>query len=186
MLRVLLINVNFEGREFSFHPLLGVLLERKAGDFNPTAPKVLGNSDPLRQILLPYELKAPANQDFQHQVAIGVMAKLVAHVTVWCCARGFLLVKLLGMIRIPIFHDSATAISCFRRVFPQKQNKLCMPRALFAAITSSKFKEHGILVIGGFLPSRSMHAWIIEDGTLADCSDDIWINYQPVAVLSYA
>jgi hypothetical protein len=41
-----------------------------------------------------------------------------------------------------------------------------------------------VVVIGVFLPSRAMHAWTIEGNQMADPYDDIWINYQPVAMLS--
>jgi len=40
-----------------------------------------------------------------------------------------------------------------------------------------------VIFIGVFLPSKSMHAWIIEDGIQPDPSDTMWINFQPVAVL---
>ena len=42
-----------------------------------------------------------------------------------------------------------------------------------------------MIFIGVFLPTKLMHAWIIESGELADQFDDIWINFQPVAAIYY-
>jgi hypothetical protein len=48
---------------------------------------------------------------------------------------------------------------------------------------SRKFADMGVVLIGVFLPSRSLHAWIIEDGMQPDSSDKQWINFQPVAAV---
>jgi len=42
-----------------------------------------------------------------------------------------------------------------------------------------------VIFIGVFLPSNTMHAWIIEDGKIVDPYDGIWLNFQPVAALYY-
>ena len=86
--------------------------------------------------------------------------------------------------RIPIFENSNQAIVIFREITKDKnQSDLCLPRSFFAAVTSKKFKESGAVFIGVFLPSTSMHAWVIEDNIQPDFEDNIWFNYQPVAVL---
>jgi hypothetical protein len=84
----------------------------------------------------------------------------------------------------PVLQDSSEAIALFRKEtkeFPQ--NTLCLPRSLFAASASQRFADTGVLFIGVFLPSRSMHAWILEDGRQPDADDQMWINFQPVAAL---
>jgi hypothetical protein len=60
-----------------------------------------------------------------------------------------------------------------------------MARCLFAASTSKLFREKGAILIGVFLPTNSLHSWIIEEGKIADPNDNIWINYQPIAMIVY-
>ena len=84
----------------------------------------------------------------------------------------------------PLLQDSSEAIALFRKETTQfPQNTLCLPRSLFASSASRRFAEAGVLFIGVFLPSRSMHAWILEDGRQPDADDQMWINFQPVAAL---
>jgi len=84
----------------------------------------------------------------------------------------------------PIFEDAGEAIRFFRQYkCGDIQNDLCLPRSLFAANTSKKFKDNGVVFIGVFLPSKSMHAWVIEDEIQPDPFDTMWINFQPVAAI---
>ncbi len=85
---------------------------------------------------------------------------------------------------IPLYDDAKQAIEAFYRIYPvDRQDSLCLPRALFAAAMSKKFRKNGVVFIGVFLPSKSMHAWIIEDGIQPDVNDNIWINFKPVAAI---
>ena len=98
----------------------------------------------------------------------------------------FTLGKVLTDLGRSNFSNSNEAIAYYRKhIYPNRQNDLCLPRVLFAAATSKIFKESGVIFIGVFLPSKSMHAWIIEDGAHTDPEDGIWLNYQPVAALYY-
>ena len=84
----------------------------------------------------------------------------------------------------PFFNKSSDAINFFHQATPSgDRSKLCLPRALFAAKASKSFKDNGVILIGVFLPSRQMHAWIIEDGQQADPYDNIWHLYRPVAAI---
>ena len=84
----------------------------------------------------------------------------------------------------PKWADAAEAIVAFRnQTAGFDQNVLCLPRALFAARMSKKFAEKGVVLIGAFLPSRSLHAWILEDALQPDPRDRQWINFQPVAAI---
>jgi len=85
---------------------------------------------------------------------------------------------------VPLFPTSREAMLFFRQQIRGDQNELCLARSFFAAKTSQQFKKMGVVVIGVFLPSRSMHAWVMEGDQAADPFDDIWINYQPVALLA--
>lgn len=84
----------------------------------------------------------------------------------------------------PFFNRSSDAINFFHEATPSSErSKLCLPRSLFAAKTSKSFKDAGVILIGVFLPSRQMHAWIIEDGQQPDPYDNIWHLYRPVAAI---
>ena len=96
----------------------------------------------------------------------------------------FLWARLYASWRVPLFANAREATLFFRKHAEGDQEELCLARALFAAKTSRRFTENGVVVIGVFLPSRAMHAWVIEDNDIADPYDGIWINYQPVAMLS--
>lgn len=80
--------------------------------------------------------------------------------------------------------NAIQAIRLFRRLYPSSiQEELCLPRAVFAARMSQRFKESGVIFIGVFLPTRSMHAWVIEDNIQPDENDTIWTNFNPVAAI---
>jgi hypothetical protein len=98
--------------------------------------------------------------------------------------RQFLCARLYAAWQVPLFPTAREATIFFREHVKGDQNELCLARALFAAKTSQRFREEGAVMIGVFLPSRAMHAWAIEGNQMADPYDDIWINYQPVAMLS--
>lgn len=96
----------------------------------------------------------------------------------------FLLARLYASWRVPLFGSAREATLFFREYAEGDQEELCLPRALFAAKTSRLFAKEGAVVIGVFLPSRAMHAWVIEGDQIADPYDGIWINYQPIVMLS--
>jgi hypothetical protein len=111
-----------------------------------------------------------------------LLSKRASQVVYLCRANLFWLAyKYISFLK-PSFEDSSQAIAFFRRqVYSAPQDSLCLPRSLFAASASRRFAEAGVLFIGVFLPSRSMHAWIIEDGRQPDIDDSMWINFRPVA-----
>lgn len=98
--------------------------------------------------------------------------------------RNFTLARLYAGASCPLFTNAKEAIEFFREGHVGDQSQLCLARALFAAKTSRRFRDEGVVMIGVFLPARALHAWVIEGGEIADQYDDIWINYQPVAILS--
>lgn len=85
---------------------------------------------------------------------------------------------------MPIFSDAGDANLAFRKIIGGKQNLLCLPRAIFIATTSKKFKKYGTMFIGCFFPSRNLHAWVIEENMQADIFDKYWILYTPVAKMN--
>ena len=100
------------------------------------------------------------------------------------CSKQFFLARAYASMRRPIFNSASEAVTFFRENTKGDQSKLCLSRALFAAKTSRQFTDAGVVIIGVALPARALHAWVIEDGSLADSCDDIWINYRPVAAIA--
>jgi len=100
------------------------------------------------------------------------------------CGAQFFLARMYAAWASPLFASAREATVFFRTNAAGDQSQLCLARALFAAKTSRRFRGEGVVLIGVFLPARSLHAWIIESGEIADPFDDIWINYRPVAILS--
>ena len=108
----------------------------------------------------------------------GVIALLkLAKISFWASY------KLPSLVR-PKYTDARQAIELFAsHTSNLDRNELCLTRSLFAAAMSKKFKNYGVIFIGVFLPSRSMHSWVIEDGIQPDPLDSMWVNYRPVAAL---
>lgn len=120
----------------------------------------------------------------QLSLGVKVKAKGIARRLVRYSQFQFLLARVYASWRQPLFENAKDANIFFRRYTDGDQTELCFARALFIAKTSRNFRSEGVVIIGVFLPSRSMHAWVIERGEVADLFDDIWINYQPVAILA--
>lgn len=136
----------------------------------------------LKQCDNPYLLKENATNSTP--ISTSLYLKYFGHSLTKVCKQSFWLARTITIFGKPIFNSTSDAIMAYRKLYPiNQQQDLCLPRTLFAASTSKSFKENGVIFIGVFLPSRSMHAWIIEDGMQPDPNDAIWINYQPVAAL---
>jgi hypothetical protein len=100
------------------------------------------------------------------------------------CRFNFFLAKQYASFKTRIFSDSAHAISYFHSITANDdKNSLCLPRTFFAAKTSKIFDKEGVIFIGAFLPSRLMHAWIVENGIQPDPKDNIWHQFRPVAAI---
>jgi hypothetical protein len=103
---------------------------------------------------------------------------------IYICRFNFFIARKYAEFKRPAFPDSVQAIEYFHSISHALEiNKLCLPRSLFCAQTSQAFKENGAIFIGVFLPTRSMHAWIIENGMQPDRRDNIWHQYRPIAAI---
>lgn len=170
---------------YMFEPYTGLLLEKKSNDklnfetimCNKVSIALEINNDPYTvQKIKEHKNIAINNSHTINRLYVNLLIKI--------CKVSFLLARILAKFRLPIYDNSTDAIIAFRKIAPLSiQNDLCLPRALYAAITSKKFKEKGVVFIGVFLPSKSMHAWVIEDGIQPDPYDAMWINFQPVAAI---
>ena len=136
----------------------------------------------------PYKFNPVKRRNLKMSKPIGCKghgrAMDIANRVVKNCKHQFFLATISASFRKPLFDSSEDAIAFFRVNVDGDQSSLCLPRALYAAKTSRKFKEEGVVFIGVFLPSRSMHAWVVEGDALADPDDDIWINYRPIAAIA--
>lgn len=178
-----LFSAYYNGHVYRIHKTIGFLLEY---DYYNTVkielPKTI--HDCFQQLENPYLLKPCYNINRNELFSKNPFyTQFLAKIYTVLCLKSFLFVRLLSYFRFPIFDSTEQAILFYRRLYPKEQQNLCLPRSLFAACTSKTFKQNGALFIGVFLPSRSMHAWIIEDSKQPDPYDDIWICYQPVAVI---
>jgi len=109
------------------------------------------------------------------------IVKLYAWLLVLLSRYCFPLLYIIPYIVYPIYQDAGVANKMFYQLFPEEQQKrLCLPRAVFTASLSKRFKKHGTLFIGAFLPTNHLHSWVIEDGMHADIYDKQWIQYTPV------
>jgi hypothetical protein len=114
----------------------------------------------------------------------GVLARGVARRLVLLSRFNFWVACRYASLGCPVFASAADAIRHFHFYTAEDDQKvLCLPRSLFAARMSRKFADSGVILIGAFLPSRSLHAWVIEDGIQPDPTDRQWTNFKPVAAL---
>jgi hypothetical protein len=110
--------------------------------------------------------------------------KIHARIIIFLSRINFFLAKQYASIKSEVFADSSEAISYFHSITTKKEmNNLCLPRTLFAAKTSKLFDNDGVIFIGVFLPSRSMHSWIIEKNIQPDPEDNIWHQFRPIAAI---
>ncbi len=172
---VILPSIVYNGQRYVFNPYFGALLCRN--DQSDTEEE--NHVEAYKYVENPYLLDIPKNKN--GNINSTLFAKLYANLLVFTCKYCFFLVNLLLYVRIPLYTDAREANSVFYKIFPYTQQKqLCMARAMFIATLSKRFKRHGALFIGAFLPTTQMHAWVIESGMLADIHDTIWIQYHPV------
>ncbi len=177
-----LIPIARKGLLYSFEPFSGLLLVRpiKGQDVQThRLPEQIQFN--LHQNDRPYQLRQ-ASSELKTDVRAGRWLKIYAYILVRICQASFGLARIFAYFRFPVFNNASEAILAFRTIFPgQVQEDLCFARSLFATSTSKKYGVGDVVFIGVFLPSRSMHAWVIEGGIQPDPLDNIWINFQPVA-----
>jgi len=182
-MNIKLFSPTYNGKFYRIHKIFGILLEY---NFHKNIEIEYPNpiSDLYKKIENPYLLNPVLQSGVRDNSFSNLFfAKITAKLFTFLCLRSFLFVRILSNLRLGFFNTTEEAIIFYRKLYPKEQKKLCLPRSLFAACTSKSFKTEGSLFIGVFLPSRAMHAWIIEDGQQPDFFDDIWICYQPVAII---
>lgn len=170
-----------EGSTYEINPLSGTLfiIEQAGKGSRKSRSKKI--SDSLNLCNNPYELLPQSESEVIHSPRADNKAHRIVSYLNFLCRFSFLLARLYASVPNRIFANSQEATAFFRENSSGDQTKLCLPRSFFATKTSLQFSKSGTMFIGVFLPSRSMHAWVIEDSKHADPVDEVWINYRPVA-----
>lgn len=109
--------------------------------------------------------------------------KYYARFLIWSYQHCYCFVWLCSFLRLSVFENGEESCQAFFDAHPTNQRVLCLPRSIFIATTSKKFKKSGVMFIGSFFPSRRMHAWVMEDGHNCCPYDNCWINYTPVCAM---
>ncbi len=97
--------------------------------------------------------------------------------------KNFFLLRAYASFKRHLFADSEQAFSYLNKNTDLKSDKHCLARSFFVAKTSASFPQAGVILIGAFLPTFQMHAWIIDGGGQPDPTDRDWINYTPLLAL---
>ena len=182
-MNIILFSADYNDKIYRIHKTFGFLL--KYSIYEKVRCKIPVKIEAeYNHLVNPYLLK-PSSEipDYNIIPKTAFYTKLLAKLFTFLSLQSFLFVRALSHCRFPIFNTTEEAILFYRKLYPNEQMNLCLPRSLFAACTSKTFKKEGALFIGVFLPSKGMHAWILEGGKQPDPYDDVWICYQPVAVM---
>lgn len=182
------IPIIFSDKLFFFNQVLGALMTKslttKVYVTNKEIPKsIIGQ---YQMVLNPFKSMA-TNYDIDNMcVRVSILAKFYGRLMVFTSKYSFIGAIILAKVPFVKYSSTKLAIASFKKIYPGNlhQRTLCLPRTLFAVATSKSFKKNGVAFVGVFLPSRKMHAWVIEDNLNPDPYDDAWICYQPVAAIT--
>lgn len=177
------IDILFRQQKFSFKEKIGVLLSSPigCGDSKNMSESLSGKAIRLYEFVnSPYTIKYIKTDSEKINVFIRIYAKLL----VFFCKKCYPIAYLMSFLRFKVFENACESAEAFRKIINSGNQKiLCLPRSIFIATTSKKFKQSGAMFIGVFLPSSNMHAWVIEDNVIADRYDIDWILYTPVSMM---
>lgn len=184
-LEMICLNNQFKNKTYRFLPLFGCLISRKQRHLN-TEAKVRNFDgkvqDSLRVVENPFVIRKRKSKNMNH-IEFGKWIIMYAKTLIWLYNNFYIGLILVSKLRTNIYANAEEAVEAFCKIHPYNQNKLCLPRSIFVATTSKRFKKEGVLFIGVMHPSRHMHAWIIEDGENPYKYDTIWTNFSPVALI---
>lgn len=175
------LSVYRSGEKFVFSPIFGALYSISGYDNTPDDNLLNEDNKYHRLVAIPFLL-----QQRERCVCpkISRFARFYAHLLVFLWQWCYPLVYLLSHCRFALYKDAGEANMAFRQILKNgNQRILCLPRSIFIATTSAKFKSSGAMFIGCFFPSRHMHAWVIEDDMHADIYDNQWIMFTPIVMM---
>lgn len=169
------------GEKYLFNSFLGITYSITG--YDQTSDRISLSDDCHFQTLVknPYHLLKRERGDCP---PISGFARIYARLLVFLWKHCYPGIWLLSHCRFSLFKDAGEANLAFREILKNSnQNILCLPRSVFIATTSSRFKKNGALFIGCFFPSRHLHAWVIEDRMHADIFDHQWIMFTPLVMM---
>ena len=169
-------HITFKGKTYFFKKSLGLLL---CSEDNGSDCVDCQHTDDYSFVANPYLLEKRQVTACTEVPGVGV--KFYSRLLLFVCRYCYPLIFFIPKVVRPVYDNAGLANAVFYRLFPaEQQRQLCLPRALFTASLSKRFRTHGTLFIGAFLPTNRLHAWVIEDGMHADVYDNQWIQYTPV------
>lgn len=176
------IPVSIKQRIYTFLPKFGILKSKNTYKIiQSQLPK--GKTKKILELVQnPYQLDYHPVIPLQRE-SYPSWIKIYAKLLNWAYKNIYILFWCFSHLRLNVFDNAESAIRFFCGIFPQNQKILCLPRSVFAATTSKKFDKEGAMFIGVFFPSRHMHAWIIESNRNPCWFDNIWINFNPIAIM---
>lgn len=168
-------------KRYSFNILLGLLIAKNTQSESPNSNF---KNEKFRQAYQSISNPYLIDKTYSHiNMKYSKWMKIYASILIWCSNHFYIGLLLISTLRLNVFENAAIGCEMFYKMFPKNQNMLCLPRSIFAATMSKRFKQHGVLVIGAFLPSHRMHSWVMEDNRITDMHDTIWINYTPLLMV---
>lgn len=180
------LNCAFRNKAYRFNSLTGWLTSRNTNICgvrnNPSLKSRHFKAErALDCVLNPFKTKEckKASKAVSTTKLLSVYVRLL----IWLHRYFYPGIWLASKLRLEIFEDGVDAADVFCEIHPYDQRVLCLPRSVFVATTSKQFKKSGALFIGVFLPSRHMHAWVIENDINVYRHDHIWTNFTPVSIM---
>lgn len=181
--------LKYNDKVYFFNKFFGALLYREVSanehdienNFKVIPTRVLND---YQKVLHPYKLTDINDKTLN--INVSNAAKLYANILVFICKYSFFFARIFSHLPLTRFENTEQALYVFTSLFPSpfQHDTLCLPRTFFAASTSRSFKKKGTAFIGVFLPTKKMHAWIIEDNKNPDSFDNNWISYQPIIAIT--
>lgn len=171
----------FKGQTFCFNRWFGWLTAQK-----PSGNEEFTLSTEAVKRLSPVENPFLTKQAYEPETIVkpSKFAIFYARMLVFLCRHAYVVAHLFSYLRLGLFPNAICAADAFRiATKEEKQNLLCLPRSIFIATTSRRFRSCGAMFIGVFLPSQNMHAWVIEDNVVADRYDKYWTLYTPLLMM---
>ena len=178
---------SFRGKRYRFCSVFGLLLSKKISKNEPNLERVCPAlpckvSAALAVVDDPYTVSLDGTA--AKTVAVSKAVRCYGLLLIWLHRHFYPGLWLLSHLRLNVYDNAEEAIDVFCRIHPADQKLLCLPRSVFGATLSRRFKREGALFISVFLPSHHMHAFVIENGRNAYRSDYGWINYTPISIMS--
>lgn len=178
---------NLRDKCYSFVPVTGWMYSKPIAFSKACFAKIDIPSVPekciknLQCVNNPFLVPRPQNEITD--LPLNICLRLYGRLLIWLSRHFYPMLYLMSFLRLNIFRNGTDAARAFALIEPKNQHILCLSRSIFIATTSRKFKMHGTLFIGALLPSRSLHAWVMENGANVCAGDVYWTNYTPLAIM---